>query len=64
MSNPDAMKNYIESGDSTLEGLRNEIDVLSKRGVKLNICPANLPYLSQNQCITCPDTNKYFDLGT
>jgi len=58
------MKNYIESGGSTLAALQNEIDVLNKRGVKLSICPADKPYLSQNQCIVCPASSKYFDLST
>jgi len=40
------------------------MDVLTKRGVKLSICSPEKPYLSQNQCIICPDSAKYFDLAT
>lgn len=64
MSNPQFMKNYIELGEETMAFLKKEIDVLKSRGIKIELCPQDKPYKSQNQCIACPDSSKFFDLST
>lgn len=62
-SNPDAMLNYIEMGDETLEALREEIRVLTSK-VNIKLCPTDAPYLSQDECIACEEPRSYFNLGT
>ena len=41
----------------------DQIKYLTKMSVPVTYCPSARPYLSNTECIDCPDEQKYFDFA-